>query len=34
VTSIGSVIAGAMAPKFLDGEGNAIALRRLSYSHF
>jgi thiamine-monophosphate kinase len=34
VTSIGSVIAGAVAPRFLDGEGTAIALRRLSYSHF
>jgi thiamine-monophosphate kinase len=34
VTSIGSVIAGAVAPKFLDGQGNAIVLRRLSYSHF
>jgi thiamine-monophosphate kinase len=34
VTAIGTVIAGAVAPKFLDGEGNEITLRRLSYSHF
>jgi thiamine-monophosphate kinase len=34
VTSIGTVIAGVAAPKFLDGEGREIALRRLSYSHF
>ena len=34
VTSIGTVIAGASAPRFLDGEGSEIALRRLSYSHF
>ena len=34
VTSIGTVIAGAAAPKFLDGEGREIALQRLSYSHF
>jgi len=34
VTSIGTVIAGPSAPAFLDGEGNAISLNRLSYSHF
>ena len=34
VTSIGTVIAGEADPRFLDGEGNEIALRRLSYSHF
>jgi thiamine-monophosphate kinase len=34
VTSIGTVIAGAEAPKFLDAQGREIALSRLSYSHF
>jgi thiamine-monophosphate kinase len=34
VTSIGTVIAGASAPKFLDAQGREIALQRLSYSHF
>ena len=34
VTSIGTMIAGAIAPKFLNGEGREIALSRLSYSHF
>jgi thiamine-monophosphate kinase len=34
VSSIGTVIAGASAPRFLDGEGREIALNRLSYSHF
>src|SRR5580700_4942921 len=34
VTSIGTVIAGAAVPKFLDAQGTAIALQRLSYSHF
>jgi thiamine-monophosphate kinase len=34
VTSIGTVIAGPSAPAFLDGEGNAILLKRRSYSHF
>jgi thiamine-monophosphate kinase len=34
VTSIGTVIAGTSGPEFLDGEGSAIALKRLSYSHF
>jgi thiamine-monophosphate kinase len=34
VTSMGTVIAGAAAPKFLNGEGRAIALQQFSYSHF
>ena len=34
VTSIGTVIAGASAPKFLDAQGREIPLPRLSYSHF
>jgi thiamine-monophosphate kinase len=34
VTSIGTVIAGAAIPRFLDAEGREIALPRLSYSHF
>src|ERR1700675_1002723 len=32
--SIGTVIAGAQVPRFLDGEGRDIRLPRLSYSHF
>jgi thiamine-monophosphate kinase len=34
VTSIGTIIAGTSIPRFLDVEGRAIALPRLSYSHF
>jgi thiamine-monophosphate kinase len=34
VTSIGTVIAGAAVPRFLDRQGSEIALPRLSYSHF
>jgi thiamine-monophosphate kinase len=34
VTSIGTVIAEPSIPRFLDGEGREIALKRLSYSHF
>jgi thiamine-monophosphate kinase len=34
VTSTGTIIAGAAAPTFLDGEGREIVLKRLSYSHF
>ena len=34
VTSIGTVIAGSSAPRFLDAQGREIALKRLSYSHF
>jgi thiamine-monophosphate kinase len=34
VSSIGTVVAGTMTPKFLDREGREIVLERLSYSHF
>src|SRR5437016_1479364 len=34
VSSIGTVIAGSAAPKFIDEESREIALERLSYSHF
>ncbi len=34
VSSIGTVIAAASPPKFLDAQGRDIPLRRLSYSHF
>jgi thiamine-monophosphate kinase len=34
VTSIGTVIAGVAAPRFLDAQGKEIALPRSSYSHF
>jgi len=34
VTSIGKVIAEQGAPRFMDAHGNAIRLKRLSYSHF
>jgi thiamine-monophosphate kinase len=34
VSSIGTVVAGSAAPKFIDKEGRPIALERLSYSHF
>lgn len=34
VTTIGTVIAGAANPRFLDAQGNELALGRLSYSHF
>src|ERR1700676_441 len=34
VTSIGMVVAGAAAPKFLNGQGSEVVLERLSYSHF
>jgi thiamine-monophosphate kinase len=34
VTSIGTVMAGAAAPRFLDAKGGEIKLGRLSYSHF
>jgi thiamine-monophosphate kinase len=34
VTSIGTVIAGASAPKLLDAQGREIPLPHLSYSHF
>ena len=34
LSAIGMVVAGAEAPKFLDGQGDEITLNRLSYSHF
>jgi thiamine-monophosphate kinase len=34
VTTIGTVTAAASGPRFLNGEGSEIALKRLSYSHF
>nr|WP_249810272.1 thiamine-phosphate kinase [Bradyrhizobium sp. 157] len=33
-SSIGTIVAGSSVPKFVDKEGNEIALERLSYSHF
>ena len=34
ISSIGTIIAGAAIPRFLDARGSEIALPRLSYSHF
>lgn len=34
VSSIGTVVAGTSAPKFIDPQGREVALERLSYSHF
>jgi thiamine-monophosphate kinase len=34
VTSIGAVVTGLAAPRFVDCEGRELALQRLSYSHF
>jgi thiamine-monophosphate kinase len=34
VTSIGTIIAGRAAPRFLDARGGEVPLPRLSYSHF
>ena len=34
LSSIGMVVAGTSAPKFLDRQGTEIALKRRSYSHF
>ena len=34
LSSIGTVIAGNHAPRFLDAQGSEIVLKRLSYSHF
>jgi thiamine-monophosphate kinase len=34
VTSIGTIIAGLAVPRFIDGQGNEIVLKSLSYSHF
>lgn len=34
VTSIGTIVAGTEAPRFLDAQGRELALKVLSYSHF
>ncbi|MDA9436333.1 thiamine-phosphate kinase [Bradyrhizobium sp. CCBAU 51627] len=34
VTAIGTIVAGHERPRFLDGKGQELALKRLSYSHF
>jgi thiamine-monophosphate kinase len=34
VSSIGTVVAGSTAPRFIDGQGREIALERRSFSHF
>jgi thiamine-monophosphate kinase len=34
LTSIGTIVAGTAAPRFLDGEGRELTLSRRSYSHF
>lgn len=34
VSSIGTVLAGTAAPKFIDQQGREVTLERLSYSHF
>ena len=34
VSSIGTVVAGTSAPRFIDEQGREVALERLSYSHF
>ncbi|CCD87437.1 thiamin-monophosphate kinase [Bradyrhizobium sp. ORS 285] len=34
VTEIGAIVEGSHAPRFLDGQGRPISLKRLSYSHF
>jgi thiamine-monophosphate kinase len=34
LSSIGMVVAGSAVPKFLDGQGREIVLKRRSYSHF
>lgn len=34
VTAIGAIVAGHERPRFLDGQGQELALKRLSYSHF
>jgi len=34
VTAIGTIVAGSARPRFLDGQGQELALKRLSYSHF
>ncbi|WP_051123006.1 thiamine-phosphate kinase [Bradyrhizobium huanghuaihaiense] len=34
VTAIGTIVAGHDRPRFLDGQGRELTLKRLSYSHF
>ncbi|MCK1628352.1 thiamine-phosphate kinase [Bradyrhizobium sp. 147] len=34
VTAIGTIVAGQEPPRFLDGQGQELTLKRLSYSHF
>jgi thiamine-monophosphate kinase len=34
VTAIGTIVAGGARPRFLDGQGQELVLKRLSYSHF
>jgi len=34
VTDIGAIVDGAHTPRFLDGQGRPVTLRRLSFSHF
>jgi thiamine-monophosphate kinase len=34
VTAIGTIVQGNERPRFLDGQGRELALKRLSYSHF
>jgi thiamine-monophosphate kinase len=34
ITAIGMIVAGHERPRFLDGQGHELALKRLSYSHF
>ncbi|OAE97437.1 thiamine-phosphate kinase [Bradyrhizobium centrolobii] len=34
VTAIGTIVEGSGRPRFLDGQGKELALKRLSYSHF
>lgn len=34
VTAIGTIVAGNERPRFLDGQGRDLVLKRLSYSHF
>jgi len=34
VSDIGSIVEGPAAPRFFDGQGCAVTLKRLSFSHF
>ena len=34
LTAIGTILEGRERPRFLDGQGQELLLRRLSYSHF